>query len=343
MSEKTVKMAATRIRDHVCLHNLSYVVIVFHGGEPLLAGTARLRTYIEVLQSEIPCQIEFAIQTNATLLNTDFLELFARFEVRMGISIDGPQKANDRSRVYRKGTGSYNDVRRAIDLIHSQGKWRGLLGGYLAVIDLKNEPEDIYKFMLDLDARSVDFLLPDAHHDSPPWRPSSDIGSTAYGRWLADLFDVWVKYGRDLEIRFLEEIMLMLFGGRSSLEAIGAQSVDLIVIETDGEIEAVDTLKMVDRAATTLGLTVYEHAIDDAFTKPAIFSRMLGFSALCETCRACPYLTTCAGGYLPHRFGNGNGFLNPSVYCHDLQYLTDHIAGSIQQYRDDGGQVNDPR
>ena len=121
----------------------------------------------------------------------------------------------------------------------------------------------------------------------------------------------------------------MLFGQDSSLEAIGAKAVDLIIVESDGDIEAVDTLKVVGRAATSLNLNVWQNEFDDALTKEAVYSRLIGYSALCEECRNCPFLNCCGGGYVPHRFGRGRGFLNPSVYCADIIYLIKHIQSRL--------------
>lgn len=43
MSERTVSTAAERIAEHARQHFLPEVRVVLHGGEPLLAGPARLR------------------------------------------------------------------------------------------------------------------------------------------------------------------------------------------------------------------------------------------------------------------------------------------------------------
>lgn len=121
----------------------------------------------------------------------------------------------------------------------------------------------------------------------------------------------------------------MLFGQSSSMEAIGAKAVDLIVVESDGEIEAVDTLKVVGEKATSLGLDVFQHTFDDALGALPILARNVGYAALCETCQHCSILHQCGGGYLPHRYSERNGFLNPSVYCNDIKYLVKHVRSVL--------------
>jgi uncharacterized protein len=46
-------------------------------------------------------------------------------------------------------------------------------------------------------------------------------------------------------------------------------------------------------------------------------------------CRGCPELSTCAGGYLPHRWSAARGFDNPSVWCADLLKLFGHIRDRL--------------
>jgi uncharacterized protein len=120
-----------------------------------------------------------------------------------------------------------------------------------------------------------------------------------------------------------------MLGGASSAEEIGAKSVDLIVVETNGDIEAVDTLKIVGRDATHTGMNVATHTFSEALSHPAIRARMAGFDALCATCRNCEHLAHCGGGYIPHRFSQRNGFLNPSVYCEDLKHLFSHVHQTL--------------
>lgn len=331
MSEDVIKLVAARIAEHVTRHEITAMAITLHGGEPLLAGPRRIERYIRVLQEAVPCQIEFSVQTNGTLITEEILNTLYRRNIRIGISIDGDRTANDLNRRYRNDSSSYAAVRQGIGLVRSRPEWERLLGGFLIVVDLRNDPDDVYQAMLDLGATSIDLLLPDCHHDAPPPRPAGRSASTVYGRWLSRFFDRWYSEQSNIELRFFDEIITLMLGGPSAFEGLGAKSVDLIVVETDGDIEAVDTLKIVGRHATSLGMNVRNNSFDDALAHPAIYSRMMGYNSLCSTCRQCPELKNCGGGYLPHRYGRGNAFLNESVYCEDLKHLFSQIRARIQR------------
>lgn len=329
ISQRVVSKLASRISEYACKHNLKEVTIILHGGEPLLAGINQLEQYFVTLSNYIDCEVDFAIQTNGTLLNESLLELFASYNVKIGISLDGDKETNDTNRIYSNGKGSFDDVKKSIELINSSEEWQKIFGGILTVINLDNSPRKIYQAFIDLGVNSVDLLLPDSNHETLPHRPTDDYQENSYGKWLADFFDIWYESSTNLEIRFFEEIISLLLNGGSTTESIGSPIVDFVVIESDGSIEPVDTLKVVGRHATDLGMDIFSNSLDEITQHPAIYSRMLGEKVLCSTCKNCKELMNCGGGYIPHRYSEANGFLNPSVYCNDLQYIINHIRDKL--------------
>src|SRR5712691_10809784 len=89
MSDETIAWTAHRIAEHATSHQLAGVHVVMHGGEPLLAGPARLRLVAETLQSALAgvCDLDLRIHTNGVLLDEEFCELFVACGTGVGISI----------------------------------------------------------------------------------------------------------------------------------------------------------------------------------------------------------------------------------------------------------------
>ena len=116
---------------------------------------------------------------------------------------------------------------------------------------------------------------------------------------------------------------------RFRIEAFGTTPVDLIVIETNGEVEGVDTLKSTFDGATGLDLNVFTHDFDTVAGHAAVVRRQVGVESLSEQCRSCSLMSICGGGYLPHRYSNERGFDNPSVYCESWKRIFGHIWGRI--------------
>ena len=119
--------------------------ICFHGGEPLLVGTDLLEKGFSMVKKYD--STEFSIQTNATLINDEMIELFKKYDVHIGISIDGPKEMNDKYRVNANGKGSYDVIVRNLKKM----KEEKLLVGALATVTKETikDPEGFYNFFRD--------------------------------------------------------------------------------------------------------------------------------------------------------------------------------------------------
>jgi uncharacterized protein len=331
MSRAVLDRTARRIGEHAGRHGLREVHVVLHGGEPLLAGVDMLVYAAGAVRAAVPGETvtDVRVQTNGTLLTEDVLATLLAHRIRVGVSVDGGRAAHDRHRRHADGRGSFDATARGVALLVSAG-YRELFAGLLATVDLANDPVDTFRSLAAMGPPVVDFLLPHATWSAPPAGRSADGAATPYGNWLVRVFDDW--YGaaaQPTRVRLFEEIIRLALGAPGRTEIIGLAPVDLIVVETDGSLEQVDTLKATFHGAAHTGLTVLTHTFDDALAHPAVRVRQAGAAGLCQTCRDCPLRDICGGGYYPHRYREGSGYANPSVYCADLQRLIGHVVGRV--------------
>lgn len=317
---ETTRRAAMRIAEHAAAHGLSIVHVILHGGEPLLLGERRLREVLAELREHISrvTTLQLGIQTNGVRLSPELCEVLSEYGVRVGISLDGDRSANDRHRLYANGRSSHDQVLKALELLRTPS-YRHLYAGILCTVDIENDPVDVLEAVLAEEPPRIDFLLPHATWDHPPPRP---VGRpTAYADWLGSVFSRWVALGRPVPVRLFDSLASLAIGGPSRWEGAGLDPVDLLVIETGGEWEQVDSLKTAYDGAAATGLNVFEHSVNRAAAHPAIAARRGGIESLAHVCRTCPVVSQCGGGLYSHRYKEGSGFDNPSVYCSDLKSL----------------------
>lgn len=327
MSRATIDLTAQRVADHVRTHRLAEIEVVVHGGEPLLAGTKVIDHLVVRMRELVPAVVRVSVQTNATLLDREFLDLFRRLDVRVGVSLDGDEDANDRHRVRPNGTGTHREVRAALELLCSSS-YRDLFLGVLCTVDLGNDPTRTYEALLEYQPSNVDFLLPHGNWTTPP--PGFHSGSTPYADWLIAVFDKWYRAERrETGVRMFEEIINVLLGGHSRVEGIGLSPPAMVVVETDGSIERSDFLAAAFEGAAATGLHVSRDSFDAVLRLPEVRADQGGVAALCATCRACPRSVVCGGGLRAHRYRAGEGFDNPSVYCADLYELIGHVRATL--------------
>lgn len=332
MATATIDRVAARIADHARTNGLSRLEVVLHGGEPLLAGPDHIRYTVGAVRSAVDSNVEVAVhlQTNGTLLDSTFLDLFRELEVRVGVSLDGDEEGNDRHRRNAAGKGSYATVVAGLRKLRAP-RYRHLYSGLLSTVDIQNDPVRTYEALIRFRPPALDFLLPHANWDTPPPGKPGHPSPTPFGDWLVAAFDRWYDAGgRETRVRLFSDIIRLLCGGVSHSEAVGLAPVALVVVETDGRIEQVDTLKSAYGGAAATPLHVYRDAFDAALLLPAIAARQIGEQGLSAKCQACELRRVCGGGHYVHRHRAGSGFANPSVYCADLIRLITHIRAVVQ-------------
>ncbi len=330
MANATAAQLAHRIGEHARRHALPRVRVVLHGGEPLLAGRPRIEHLLEVLSEGLrgTAVCDISVQSNVTLLNPSWMDLFRRHGVSVGVSLDGGREANDRHRRAKNGRSSYDSVQRGLELLRRPEN-KALFAGLLCTVDLANPPLEVYEALLAHEPPAVNFLLPHATWEHPP--PGHDPRRTPYANWLLEVFEKWYSAPRqETRIRLFEDLMDLALGGHVHSESIGLADTDFLVVESDGSIELADSLKVTRDGGPATGLDIFAQDFDSVARHPVVAdARRGGLSALADVCRGCEVVRMCGGGLRAHRFHPRTGFSNPSVYCADLRVLTTHIRDRV--------------
>lgn len=342
MSDETVLATAQAFSEHATTHDIEDLFFVIHGGEPLLIERSRpgfLRSLVETFRATIrpETNIHFSIQTNGTLLDIATLNELNDLEIKVGVSVDGDKLMHDRHRKYHNGRGSFRDVSRGIAYLN-QEEYRKIRSGLLCTVNLDNNPIETIEALETFDPDHVDLLLPLATWDDLPYGYESvdDLKEAKYGKWLWPIYQRWRQNDRKPSIRFFQEIEDHLIKGEGSAEYLGLKPPGNIVVETNGELQQVDTLKVAFDGAPATGYNVHEHSLDLVLENdPITKHRRMGAKALSTTCQRCILLEPCGGGYIPFRSKANEDpelrFKNEAVYCEDYKYIFGCIAHRLGQ------------
>jgi uncharacterized protein len=324
MSDAVFDQALVRIREHCESSGQDSVEISFHGGEPCLLGARRFDTWCARARHTLAgtARVSLRIQTNGTLLDAEWAEAFRNNGVRVGISVDGPKPIHDRVRLDRQGRGSYDAVVKGVAVLRDAR----VPFAVLSVIPLGSDAVSVHRHLLSLGPDALSYLLPDFTHDTiAPIR--ARYGQTPCADFLIPVFDDWWFHGTlEVLIANFWNIGRTILGGTSESEAIGNRPAGYAVVEADGDIEGVDVLRVCGNGMAATGLNVRDASFGEIASSSALHRQsMFEGMPLPRGCRACPEAETCAGGHLPHRWSQQNGFDNPSVWCADLLKLFAHI------------------
>lgn len=324
MSDEVFDRVLARMRRHCALSGQTRLHVHFHGGEPFLVGARKFDRWCAQLREELKdlVTLELGIQTNGTLLDSEWAEVLLKHGVEVGISIDGNQALHDRFRVDHAGRGSYDRVVRGLRVLQDHG----IPFGVLTVLQPGADSLSLHEHHVSLGCRRITYLLPDYTHDNVT-AIRQLYGPTPCADFLIPIFDHWWTKGTmELQIRDLWNIARIIMGGASRIETFGNRPPRYVFVESDGDIEGLDCLRSCKEGMAGMGLNVARNDFSDILDTNTMHADAIFHGVpLPQACQSCPERETCAGGYLPHRYSTARGFDNPSVWCADLLKLFAHI------------------
>lgn len=309
---------------------LKAVSIVLHGGEPLMLGKRRFNRLCTKLIERIGSLVRLSIglQTNAMLIDSEWVDIFAAHRIAVGVSLDGPKQVNDQYRIDKRGSGSYTATMRGIEVLR-EGFNNGKIikPGLICVINPKSDAAEIYNhFVHELGFTNVSFNLPMETVDSAPEGFGDDCA-----KYLVTLFDAWVRDGRtDVNIRIFDQLIRYLVGEKFAQEVMPNFITKhlMVVVAADGELSEHDDFKVINFAQR--GGTVFDTSLA-SFAKSELRRYIHAVSqALPDDCKDCTWRRYCRAG-VTHgltvsRYSHKGGFNNRSVLCTGFDALFGRAA-----------------
>ncbi|WP_117232914.1 anaerobic sulfatase maturase [Vibrio maerlii] len=274
------------------------VDFIWHGGEPLLRGRD---FYLHAFQQQQHWagnkSIANTFQTNGTLINHQWAQLFKTHNVMVGVSIDGPNLLNDISRIDKSGHSSFEKTVRGINLL----KEHEVEFNTLTVINNRtyHHGAKIYQFLKDTGSTYLQFQPCIDHELDRRSDYDWSLNGEQWGRFLCDVFDQWCQedIGK-VHVQFFENCLMMLMGHPSQMchhsEVCGQQ----LMLEKDGQTYSCDHYHYDDYQ---LG-----NALDNSLQELVAGGQQRTFAEnkrdrLSQTCLSCDFLPLCNGGCPKYR------------------------------------------
>lgn len=127
----------------------------FFGGEPLLAYRTVKETIIYAKQKYPNKKWRFTLTTNGSLLDEEKENFLYQNDVSLVMSLDGNKETNDKFRVFKSGTGTFDTVSQKIKNIADH---RSLSEGYYIRGTYTKESLEISKTVMDLRDMGYKFI-----------------------------------------------------------------------------------------------------------------------------------------------------------------------------------------
>lgn len=301
-------------------HRIDVIQIAFHGGEPLMMKKARFAEVCEDLLAvrQPGTELLFAMQTNGTLIDAEWIELFGRYNVQVNVSLDGTKDVNDVQRIDKRGRGTYDQTVRGLRLLQDAYSIGAIPAApeVLSVISPMSDGASTYHhFTDDLGLTAFDFLIPDDNHDD------AHVDVDGIGDFLLGAFDEWASGGeRDVSVRLFDTHARRMVDGadwreRTSENEANIQDVMTLTVGSDGNILVDDTLRCTNDAIFNPMGNVSWTTLTDVLGSPQMLEYLDLKSKLPAGCTDCVWSNICSGGRLVNRFTKDHRFSGKTVFC----------------------------
>lgn len=213
----------------------------WQGGEPTLTGIDFFRRVVQYQQQfgRSGQSVSNGLQTNATLIDDEWAELFARYHFLLGVSLDGPKQWHDSYRTSPGGHGSYDYVQRGIETLRRHHVEFNIL----SVVNRTtgDHPQEIYGFMVENGFAYLQFIPCVEIDPSTGELTDWSVLPQQYGDFMCQIFDLWYNRGQpQVSIRLFDNLLLAYAGHGSQVCQLQPECGDYVVVEYNGDVYPCD-------------------------------------------------------------------------------------------------------
>lgn len=330
------------IKEYIETNEADEVVFNWHGGEPLIAGLEYYKNVVKIQKKHSANKkILNTLQTNATLLNDDFASFFKDNDFLLGVSIDGPQDIHDKYRIDKNGSPTFEKVIKGIELLHRYK----VDFNTMTTINKASEGRgsDVYLFLKQIGSHYMQFMPVVEYVDEnnrivPPGTYNSkvatwSVGATAYGQFMCDIFDFWVRndvgsYFVNLFDSVLANYCSVECGCCAYAETCGLNA----VVEHNGDVYPCDHYVYPNYIMGNIAeKSIYEIVSSDMMSRFGIDKR----NKLPKKCLRCDSLFVCHGECPKHRFNKTDiGEDGLSYLCDGYRLFYSYVKPYMLTMRD---------
>jgi uncharacterized protein len=297
--------------------------ILWHAGEPLVLPVSYYRLATELVHrhnvGNVPILQSF--QTNATLIDAAWCNLFRQPDMHVGVSVDGPAFLHDRCRRTRQGRGTLDRVLRGIECLHEHGIPFEVIT--VLTSEALDYPDELFDFYREHGIASVGFNVEEI--EGPHTSSSLQRAGTPdrFRRFLKRFLLLARSASPPLLVREFETSAAALLGRKSYEQGSRTQESSpfaILNVDCDGNFSTYspELLGVCSQEYGSFALgNVACTSLDDALAS-ARFRRVdddIGRGN--EMCRAsCSYYPFCGGGPPANKyFENGTFASAETMFC----------------------------
>lgn len=306
------------------------VSIAWQGGEPALMGLDFYKRAIELEMKYGHGQtVGNGFQTNGTLLDREWARFFKQYDWLIGLSLDGPQHIHDRYRHDKGLQPTWEKVEGVARMLIEEGV---AVNAMCCITDYSSDyAEELYNYYKSLGLTWMQFIpIVETDKDDPSKAASFSLTDERYGRFLIQLFDLWINDFKDGEpttsIRHFESVFHHYVGLESPECALMKECAPYVVVEHNGNAYSCDFFV---EPRHRLG-NIRQSKIIDLLNSKKQDEFGKAKTLLPRKCRFCHWQSKCYGGCTKDRIKDPNDQRQPR-FCLAYQMFLEHADARLTQ------------
>ncbi|WP_127084771.1 cyclophane-forming radical SAM/SPASM peptide maturase GrrM/OscB [Dulcicalothrix desertica] len=316
------------------------LTVCWHAGEPLTVPISFYDTAINKINEVVDecndkkCLITQTIQTNGTLINQSWCDLFLKHKIDIGVSLDGPSFLHDAYRKTRTGLGTHASTMRGISYLQKNG----IDVHVIAVLTQESldYPNEIFQFFWDNGITEVGFNIEEIEGLNKSSSLKSSETETRFRNFINRFWELVVETNGEFKLREFEQLCGFIYTG----ERINKRDLNtpfaILNIDSQGNFSTFDPellgVKTEIYGDFILGNIMQDTLESVCFTEK--FQRMYtDVTAGVELCRSsCQYFGICGGGATSNKYWeNGTMRSSETMACKYYQkIITDVILEKLE-------------
>lgn len=289
------------------------LTVIWHAGEPLVVPVAFYEAAFQKIESLRPSslQLHHSFQTNGTLITPRWCDLFRKWHIGVGVSIDGPRHFNDQHRVTRTGRSTFDRTIEGIRTLRREN----IPFHVISVLSGKNidAPQEMLDFYLSEGIEDICFNIEESEGEH-----TSELFAQTQpqGRFKRFLSQFWALARQNGRIRFIREIDAMLprvfRSADGEFRNVQVEPLAMLNVDCEGRVSTFSPellgLKHADYADFIIG-NITTDSLDDMLRGPALHAMQRDISAGVALCRdTCEYFSVCGGGAPVNKLSENGSF-----------------------------------
>ena len=310
--------------------------LIWHAGEPLVMGVDYYETVFAGMAALAPegLTVRHCIQTNGTLIDDRWCELFKRWDVNVGVSLDGPREMHDFARVDRAGRGTFDRTMAGVAALRRNGVEFHIIS-VLSERTLAN-PRDLFDFYRAHDLVNVAFNIQEREGANDQVCFDDAIGKDAVRNFLRAFVDLQRENDFPIEVRELEHTAMGIRAAGADSANEQVEAFGIVTVDVTGEVY---TYSPELAGMTGPGYETFSvgNLLRDDFATLCASPNLARMGAeIAEgvaACKAsCAYFGVCGGGAPSNKLYENGAFASAeTVYCRlSKQAVVDFVLDTIE-------------